>query len=408
MINYSNNKDYKQIIKEYDIPESMYSAVIPMIEAKAKGIMNTMPDIEEVDDLIDSFDAVVSIGLSKEYIDKRSFNQMISIRELLQNALDEAELTSGKPDANVSKDKYGLWIEDSGRGINIEAFRMGGNSKETWMRGFYGEGLKLAASYLTLNDIPVYFFSKDNVYRFIVLNKDLANPSIFLLLGKTKKVITGTKILLSKFNVDESEIKKLVRFWNPELKDTKIAEEYFSSKDCDKEMPSAIFNYPDSLYIRNMFVGKMSDVAKREGLLSYDLWWFRLDVSRKLMSQNVPLLFIEIGKVLSRSEPARKIFVEKLVESGMLKLNPLSGGTTIEFNPIFATIEGHLFVYTCPKGMIDTFIDVLGLKEQREKIRRVESVDEAKEAIEAGYLPMQLHYELTEELNVIPPFRDKK
>jgi hypothetical protein len=65
-----------------------------------------------------------------------------------------------------------------------------------------------------------------------------------------------------------------------------------------KKMPSAIFDFPNLLYIRNMYVGEMSQVAKRRSLLSYDLWWVRLDVSGKLMTQTTPQLFLEIAKLL--------------------------------------------------------------------------------------------------------------
>ena len=113
------------------------------------------------------------------------------------------------------------------------------------MRGYYGEGLKLAASYLTIHQIPVYLFTQKTVFRFIVLPKDARNPGIFILLGRSKEEVKGTKIFLFGYKADPQFIKKMVRFWNKELQDKLIVEERFSSEDCPREMVSAMFDFPN-------------------------------------------------------------------------------------------------------------------------------------------------------------------
>jgi hypothetical protein len=398
----------KTIIQDYKIPASMSAFILSYSDALDKGIIseNTSLLPEALKGI--TIEAIMPIGLTSEYIRKREFTDLIAIRELLQNALDETEEVFGKPAVDVRDDEIGTWIEDKGRGIPIDAFRIGGGSKEIWMRGFFGEGLKIATAYLVLKNVPVFFFSNHLVFSFIFLPENSENPSAFLLLGRQNKKIEGTKILLYGFHQAEELTQKLVRFWNKDLDGKDIAIEYFAGENSDKKMPSAIFNYPDELYIRNMYIGKMSDVAKRVSLLSYDLWWFRLDVSRKLMTQSIPLLFVEIAKVLEKSVACRKIFVEKLVESKMLKITFLNKKPFIEFNPVFATIEGHLFVYACPKGMIDMFFQVLHLEDQKEKVVRVYSEKEAEKAILEGFIPIKFHYELTEEMNIIPDFKEEK
>lgn len=397
----------KKIIADYKIPVSMNAFVLTIEEALEKGILTyqSMQFSNNFQDIC--WEALMPIGITGDYIKKREFTDMIAVRELLQNALDETEEIFGEPMVDVRKDDLGTWIEDKGRGIPVDAFRIGGGSKENWMRGYFGEGLKIASAYLVLKGIPVLFFSNDLVFSLVFLPDGSENPGAFLLLGKNKRVIKGTKILLKGFFQEVTDTQKLVRFWNSELKGRQIAQECYAGKDSNKEMPSAIFDYPDELYIRNMYIGKMSEVAKRESLLSYDLWWFRLDVSRKLMTQTIPLLFVEIAKVLERSISCRKIFVEKLVESRMLKITALNDHPFIEFNPVFATIEGHLFVYACPKGMIDMFFQVLHLLDKKEKVVRVFSEKEAEKAIDVGYIPIKFHYELTEEMNIIPEFKEK-
>ena len=330
---------------------------------------------------------------------KREFSLFISIRELLQNALDEEEMMKGRTDVRIGQDIHGTWIADSGRGITVEALRIGGSDKECWMRGYYGEGLKLAASYLTLNRVPVYLFTGQMVFRFIALPRDGQNPGIFILLGRSREAIKGTKILLFGYKADQEFMKKMVRFWNKDLETKLIIEERFASEDCPREMPSAIFDFPNQLYIRNMYAGEMSEVSRRKSLFSYDLWWFRFDVSRKLMTQKMPQLFLEIAKLLERSAVARKKFTEKLIEAGMLKTKPVGTGLAIEFNPTFTIVEGHLFVYAFPKGMLEEFVKVLGLEAKRDLIRRVSTNEEADSAVSKGLIPILLPYRMNSQSN---------
>jgi len=391
----------KEILRAYDLSPSISASIIPLIEAENRGIILDLEEPHDIASKIIRYDALFSTGLSKDYVEKREFNLFISIRELIQNALDEEELVSGRPNVQFEQNIQGTWIMDRGRGIKVEALRMGESNKDCWMRGYFGEGLKLAASYLTLNHIPVYIFTRDVIFKFLVLPGDTQNPGIFILLGRSKEGVEGTKILLYGYKPDPEFTEKIVRFWNSELENKLVAEVKFSSKDCPKEMPSAIFDFPNLLYIRNMYVGEMSQVAKRKSLLSYDLWWIRLDVSRKLMTQTTPQLFFEIAKLLELSEMARRKFVETLIEAGMLKTKQIDRGLAIEFTPTFAIVEGHLFVYTFPKGMLDAFVEVLGIKDKKELIRRVSTHEEVESAISKGLIPMLIPGEILDRFSSI-------
>jgi hypothetical protein len=395
--------EISDVFRNYNISSTLSASIIPLKEAERRGLLIDLEEPLDLASKIAGYDALFSTGLSKDYVDKREFSLLISIRELLQNALDEEERINGRPDIRIEQDTHGTWIADSGRGITVEALRIGGSDKECWMRGYYGEGLKLAASYLTLNRVPVYLFTGQVVFRFIALPRDGQNPGIFILLGRSKEAIQGTKILLSGYKADQGFIERIVRFWNEDLTTKLIAEERFSSEDCPREMPSAMFDFPNQLYIRNMYAGEMSEASKRKSLFSYDLWWFRFDVSRKLMTQRMPELFLEIAKLLERSSVARKKFAEKLMEAGMLKTKPLGRGLAIEFNPAFTIVEGHLFVYALPKGMLDEFVRVLGLEAKRGLIRRVSTNEEAESAVSKGLIPILLPYELSDQFNSIPP-----
>lgn len=385
----------KDILDKYQISQELISIIIPIEKAYNENLISNehLKENEELSDYVISYDALFPISLTKDYIEKREFNLMVSLKELLQNALDEQEFVSGNPEIKIDKDKLGIWIKDSGRGININAFRIGGGDKECWMRGYYGEGLKLASSYFILNNIPVYFFTKNLVFKFIALPKNSNNPSIFVMMGRTNLNINGTHILLYGYNEDIKNIKKLIRFLNEDLNEKILLEKRYSDNNCMKEMPSAIFDYHDQLYIRNMYVGRTSDVTKRESLLSYDLWWVRLDVSRKIMTQSAPLIFKEVVKLLEKSETARIIFAKKLIESGMLRTKNIYSGEIIEFEPIFSIFEGHLFVYSFPKGMLDAFINALGFSDKKEIIKKVSTDEEALNELNKGFIPIKIQYE---------------
>jgi hypothetical protein len=395
----------KEILRAYNLSPSISASIIPLKEAESRGITLNLEEPPNIVSKIASYDALFSTGLSKDYVEKREFNLFISIRELIQNALDEEELVSGQPQVQFEQDIYGTWIMDRGRGLKLEALRMGESNKECWMRGYYGEGLKLAASYMTLNHFPVYIFTRDKIFKFLVLPGDTQNPGIFILLGRSKEEVEGTKILLYEYKPDPEFIEKMVRFWNSELENKLVAEVEFSSKDCPKEMPSAIFDFPNLIYIRNMYVGEMSQALKRKSLLSYDLWWVRLDVSRKLMTQTTPQLFFEIAKLLELSRNAQRKFAEKLAESGMLKTKKIGEGLAIEFNPLFSIVEGHLFVYSFPEGMLDAFIEILHLEDKKDLIRRVTTPDEVEFAISRGLIPMVIPHEISDRFSSISPLQ---
>ena len=398
--------EMSNLFRTYNISPAVSASIIPLNEAENRGLFLDLEEPPELASRIAGYDALFSTGLSKDYVEKREFSPFISIRELLQNALDEEEMVEGRADVLIEHDALGTWILDRGRGITVEALRMGGSDKECWMRGYYGEGLKLAASHLTLNGVPVYLFAGQMVFRFIALPRDAQNPGIFILLGRSKETIKGTRILLSGYKGNPDFMGKIVRFWNKDLEAKLIAEERFPSEDCPREMPSAIFDFPNQLYIRNMYAGEMSEVSRRKSFFSYDLWWFRFDVSRNLMTQKMPQLFLEIAKVIERSAAARKKLAEKLLESGMLRTKPVGAGLAIEFNPTFTIVEGHLFVYAFPKGMLEEFARVLGLEAKRDLIRRVSTNEEAESAVSKGFVPLLLPYELAEQFGSIPPLQN--
>jgi hypothetical protein len=122
--------EIKKILHEYNLSPGISASIILLSEAESRGLTLDIKEPSDLASKISDYDALFSTGLSKDYVDKREFNLFISLRELLQNALDEEESISGKPDAQIGQDSLGTWIVDRGRGITLEALRMGESNKE--------------------------------------------------------------------------------------------------------------------------------------------------------------------------------------------------------------------------------------------------------------------------------------
>lgn len=397
------NLNRNEILSSYQVPVSLWSNISSVEEAKDQGWLPEKTIQSYLIEGIDSFDLILSTGMTGDYIEKRELTDALSLRELIQNAFDETELINGKPEAEISSDQLGTWLKDQGKGISVASFQLGMSEKASWMRGYYGEGMKIASFYFSLNQKTVYIFSKNKVFCFLPLVfSEQKKANLFVLLGKTHLNVAGTHVLIRNYFPSQEETNKISSLWNEALQSKLIAEDWSASRDSDRKMPSRIFDYPNELYIRNMYIGPMSEVAKRESLLSYDLWWFRLDISRKIMTHSIPLLFKEISNILDRSPSCRKVYVNKLVESKMLLKRPYKNGEIVEFNPIFATVEGHLFVYACPEGIVDDFIQALALNDKAHLLRRVDHYEEVDDVIAHGFIPFYFHYELDEGLKKIP------
>ena len=92
-------------MSEYNVTERLRHFVIPLPESfKIKS--------ENLEGILINYDSLFLIGITKEYILKRNFDELKALREIIQNALDENELTFGKPFVEIMKDSLGTWIID--------------------------------------------------------------------------------------------------------------------------------------------------------------------------------------------------------------------------------------------------------------------------------------------------------
>ena len=82
---------------------------------------------------------------------RQEWGEWEAIREIVQNALDEAEAYQW------GYDERGLWLADRGRGVAVADFLLGPPKlKPDWSRGKYGEGMKIAALALVRKGYSVH------------------------------------------------------------------------------------------------------------------------------------------------------------------------------------------------------------------------------------------------------------
>jgi hypothetical protein len=380
--------------EKYGFPSEYQIYVTPIQELTEKINEEDKAALKDPQTLLTNiiqYDGMVSLNISKEYIQKRGFSEFKALREIIQNSLDETELSTGVPDVAIKIDEMGTWIIDNGRGLNGNAFIIGNSEKKCWMRGYYGEGLKLALGFFLLEGYSVYIFSNKNVFKPVFLPAKKEKAWLNILLGEGLSSEKGTKILIANYKADKKMLDELVSFKNQDINDKIVDRIVMKGKECDYEKPLTIYDYPNLLYMRNLLVGKANEVTKRKSFFTYDLWWFRLDVSRNLLTYSMPNLFIQVASAIEKSEKFRKAFAKKIVEAEMIKVSQKHGGKIIEFCPQFSTFEGHLFVFAFPKKLLKHILSEIGIEDKEEAIefftREKSSDQDIQRAISEGKIP---------------------
>jgi hypothetical protein len=380
--------------EKYGFPREYQIYVTPIQELKEKineEDMTALIEPQTLRNTIRRYDGMISLNISKEYIQKRGFSEFKALREIIQNSLDETELSTGVPDVTIKIDEAGTWIIDDGRGLNGNAFIIGNSEKECWMRGYYGEGLKLALGFFLSEGYSIYIFSEKKVFKPVFLPAKKEKAWLNILLGEGVSSEKGTKILIANYKADQKMLDELVSFKNQDINDKIVDRIVMKGQDCDYEKPLTIYDFPNLLYMRNLLVGKANEVTKRRAFFTYDLWWFRLDVSRNLLTYSMPNLFIQVASAIERSEKFREAFAKKIVEAGMIKVSQKYGGKIIEFCPQFSTFEGHLFVFAFPSKLLRHILREVGLEDKEDAIvfftREKSSEQDVQRAISEGKIP---------------------
>ncbi|AOV98875.1 hypothetical protein [Dehalococcoides mccartyi] len=98
---------------------------------------------------------------------RQEWDEWAAIRDIVQNALDEAESYS------FGYDDQGLWISDHGRGIAVANFLLGPPKlKPDYARGKFGEGMKIAALALIRKGYSVHIETGNKEIWIIFLEQE--------------------------------------------------------------------------------------------------------------------------------------------------------------------------------------------------------------------------------------------
>lgn len=234
----------------------------------------------DLSDKIDCFEIVWPLPILEKYAETRRLNDMIALREIIQNALDVEHEMFGYDsiDIKIYEDALGTHVVDRGKGLPWNAFMIGRTEKPSYVRGHFGEGLDLATLYLASRGFPTYIFTKNIVYKTAYYKpKDIFS----VVIGKTKDYTQGTHVLLYKVRLKKEVLKKIYWKLNDELK--VIGYVKYARDKKMPEMPNLIFEDKNSrkkLYVRDIFVNYADEIAGKPFFYSYNLWWVELDPNR--------------------------------------------------------------------------------------------------------------------------------
>ena len=241
----------------------------------------------EVADLIEKQELVWALSIESTYGQRRRWNEILAVRELLQNSLDAEHEAVGydKVSVRIERDArgYGTWLKDRGKGITYKAFILGGEEKPCQMRGAYGEGLKLTLIWFTaLSGAPyrLYFFTRGKVV-FTCYYSKLAD-ALVIVFGRSKYSADGTHVFLWRYYMPLDKFKKLY-YKTAGFKP--VCKTVYSIANCEVPMPNLVLSPGGSLYVRDLYVNEITKITERKpAWFSYNLWWVTLEPNREMVN----------------------------------------------------------------------------------------------------------------------------
>jgi len=306
------------IYTEYGIPPEEGEAMMKLISyisienPKIGKEASYIPS--ELSNDISHFDIIWTTSMEKSYAKRRDWDEIMALREFIQNSLDAEHEKFGYDNINIKIENTptGLIIEDRGNGINYKAFALGGEDKKCYLRGAYGEGLKVAALYMSMKGKDVYVFSGNIVYKCYISK---ITHMLTIAIGKSTTRIPGTKVIINKLHIDQKKIDNIIYHPNdPRIKNKSTI--YYSDRSCDQCMPNTVIqmssNERNRLYVRDMFVNYTDKIVGKT-FYSYNLWWVNLEPNRTNVSRTSQLASA-IEYTLPEAYP---FFIKHLIESNL-------------------------------------------------------------------------------------------
>jgi hypothetical protein len=234
---------------------------------------------------IKSWDLAFYTGARGDYARGRGWTWWMAVRELIQNALDASEEMYGRAKMyiDIFSDGHRLHIMNRGPRLPIMAWMFGGSTKQCWQRGQFGEGLKMAAIYYAGIGYPLYIFNMNEVYKAIV---SPTSGVVYVVVGTAAQAFEGTDaIVIDPETMANANAIRNTVFTNifTSIYSSTFSEVTWNPSECQHPEPSFAFDMSDVLYVRDIYVNRISNITghtERPSLLGYNLWWVELDPNR--------------------------------------------------------------------------------------------------------------------------------
>lgn len=259
---------------------------LPSLRLESPSVYNSLvSDPPEIKHKILRYDFVFSTGLTIDAPKRRGWTDFMAIREFIQNVLDVEERIYGYENIaiNIYQDKQGIHILDRGPGITYDAFRIGASDKAPYERGYFGEGLKMAAAHLVGRNCLVYAFNK-NSQVFKVTKSD---GLVLVLIGVASEPLPapyGTEVIIYGARLSADFLDNVIfQRWIKMHPESKIYVKYYG----EPSKPNIIVTLPtevDTLWVRDILVNKISTVIGKKSIFGYNLWWVNLEPNRVMVA----------------------------------------------------------------------------------------------------------------------------
>jgi len=229
----------------------------------------TIPDIGEL-----TFVDEENLHITPKGAVMRGWDDWHMVREFVQNSLDAV----GKVD--MAKIGDTLIISDLGAGFDVDAFIIGGTTKDPFCsRGRFGEGMKYAICVALNKGYDLTIITKDNVMKFrLKVAKGYTVPTVHMIRYKTSKPIVGTRIIISNYPGPSFRERFILYDRNDAYRLI-----YIVTNDRTRSCgPTGIFHQcimdpPQAIFVRDIFVEN-----KDKMLFSYNLVDVELDADRNI------------------------------------------------------------------------------------------------------------------------------
>ncbi|MBA7541419.1 hypothetical protein ES705_33732 [subsurface metagenome] len=231
-----------------------------------------------------------------------------AIRDIVQNALDEAESYSW------GYDSRGLWIADKGKGVTVSDFLLGpAKLKPSYARGKFGEGMKIAALCLLRKGYPVQVNTVDRELWMIFMEQE-ANGRVDTLaaLWRPDGITIGTEFHIIGYtgpaferyfavNLPRSLI--LAEVPSP-LTEPKVRLNQLIAAEGMAAGPSGGLIYARDIYMKSI-----------HSIFSYNLWGFDMAPDRHA-PKNEDDMWVDMGRLWSgiRRQRLLEQFLRMVIE----------------------------------------------------------------------------------------------